>query len=122
MGLLMVDAQVADIPTSHTDTSKEDLLVVTVSVTDANGNPRDGLTTNSVTFSLLGGNLTGGTVDDFVTFQAGSGFYGLEFGAGPADANGAFPSFPNADSTFGVAIADGGDNGQTIVRITVTGR
>jgi hypothetical protein len=121
MGLLLVDA-IARVPPDHADASGEDLLVVAISVTDANGNPRDGLTKDSVRFTLVTGGLTG-AVDDLLNIASGSGLYGLEFGAGqPQTAGGSFPSFLNSDNVFAVVISDAGDAGQTLVRVTVTGR
>jgi len=120
MSLLLVEAQ-PRIPAVHNNpTTEEDLLVVAVSVTDADGNPREGLTDANVNFTLVTGGLSG-TVDDFVDVD--SGLYGLQFSAGqPATAGGPFPSFLNSLNVFAVAITDGSDNGQTLVQINVSGR
>jgi hypothetical protein len=121
MGLLLVDAISLGSQQNRTNTAVEDILVVNISVTDANGNPRNGLNKDSATFTSIQGGLSGGTVNDLISI--GRGFYGLMFSAGQPDvAGGPFPSFPNSDNVFGVAISDAGDAGQTLVRVTVSGR
>jgi hypothetical protein len=114
MGLLVVNANALSL--GPVNTNNEDIISVAISVTDANGNPRDGLTQNNVRYTLVSGGA-GGQVKDLVNIASGSGLYALELSAGPQPAGGGpFPSVGN--SVCGVAISDGGDAGQTLVSLT----
>jgi hypothetical protein len=113
MGLLIVDAETL---VSAYAPGKPDLFEVIVSVTDAQGKPRDGLATGDLTLSWLDGGSIGALANfsGSPTENSQAGYYIFT-----VERPGVYE---NATSVYGLAVVSGTDRGQTLFSVTIEGR
>jgi hypothetical protein len=117
MGRLIIETET--LVGSYAGPSTADSFAVVMSVTDADGVPRAGLTEQTVTLTWI----DGGSIGALSSLSSG----GSEFGnAGYYEflvvAGGPGSVFLNGTQLYGLAVADGGDQGQTLFEATVEGR
>jgi hypothetical protein len=103
---------------SDYDATQQDILMISVSVCDANGDPVSTLTKDNFSLFLDGG-TPNGTLEDVTqgTVMLEIGLYDLFFKSFPPPSH-----FENGTGAVVLTVTNGADRGQTIFNVTVDGR
>jgi hypothetical protein len=118
MGILIVDAM--SFPTDYPGEGQADFFEMLMSVTDADGTPKSGLSANNVTLTMLEGfnGFEGVTLMSSGGSALGlAGYYSLSIGRDEPEF-----VFRNGPRIYGLAVVDGTDQGQTLVSADLQGR
>jgi hypothetical protein len=119
MGVLLVEA--ISNPDQGFVNIGQDFVVVSVSVTDANGAARDGIAAQGFEFGVIQGNFAGGDVGAAIGKNLGC--YAVQvMGLQAPNPGDPFPTLINGASVLVVTVNDQGDSGQALVQVNVSGR